>query len=142
MAPREPSSRVDLIKPVRRRFLLDESTNYQIAPHFRRQGHDVTAVGQDYPASLKDVDILAIAVHENRIVITNDRDFGELVVREARAHAAGLLLRLGSVTTDELIARLDDVLAQHGDVLDHLLIVTRAKVRVRRLRPQDPPTNE
>jgi predicted nuclease of predicted toxin-antitoxin system len=113
------------------RFLLDESANYQIAPHLRHLGHDVTAVGQDYPASLKDVDILAIARREQRIVITNDRDFGELVVREAAPHAGVILLRLGAVTTDELIARLDEVFAQHGHFMGELLIVSRKRVRIR-----------
>jgi predicted nuclease of predicted toxin-antitoxin system len=137
VAPREGHSGSDVVESVARRFLLDESTNYQIAPHLRQLAHDVTAIGQDYPASLKDVDILAIAVRERRIVITNDRDFGELVIREARAHAGVILFRLGSVTTDDLIARLDEVLTHHGDDLDHLLIVSRSRVRVRRLRPVD-----
>jgi len=33
------------------RFLLDERANYQVAPRRRRLGHDVIAVGQNYPAS-------------------------------------------------------------------------------------------
>ena len=124
---------------VRPRFLLDESTNYWIAPHLRRQSYDVTAVGQDYPASLKDIDILAISLQERRVIITNDRDFGELIVREARPHSGVILFRLGAVTTDELLTRLDDVLADHVPDLDHLVIVSRRRVRVRRLQPVDDP---
>lgn len=119
VAPRDGDSETDVVESVSRRFLLDESTNYRIAPHLRRLRHDVTAIGQDYPASLRDIDILAIAVRERRIVITNDKDFGELVVRETRAHTGVILFRLGAVTTEELIARLDDVLAHHSDDLDH-----------------------
>ena len=133
----EPHLAIPVAGRVSPRFLLDESTNYWIAPHLRRQGYDVTAVGQDYPASLRDVDILAIAVRERRIVITSDRDFGELVVREARAHAGIILFRLGSVTTEDLIARLDEVLRHHGDDLNHLIIVSRSRVRVRRLQSAD-----
>lgn len=117
------------------RFLLDESTNYQIAPHLRRLGHNVTAIGQDYPASLKDRVILEIAHRENRIVITNDRDFGEMVVRESLAHTGVMLFRLGSVTTQEFIQRLDVVLAEHADALGSFLVVSRTRVRIRRLRP-------
>jgi predicted nuclease of predicted toxin-antitoxin system len=123
------------LRSLRHRFLLDESTNYQIAPHLRTNAHDVTAVGQDYPASLKDTEILAIAVAEQRIVITNDRDFGELVVREGRPHAGVILLRLGSVTTDELIARLDEVLAQYEEFAGRLVVVSRSRIRVRRVEP-------
>ena len=116
------------------RFLLDESTNYQIAPHLRQLGHNVTAVGQDYPASLKDRVILGIAQREDRIVITNDRDFGEMVVRESLPHAGVILFRLGSVTTGDLIQRLDTVLAEHPEDLGAFLIVSRTRVRIRRLR--------
>jgi predicted nuclease of predicted toxin-antitoxin system len=137
VAPREGGSETNISGSEGRRFLLDESTNYHLAPYLRRLKHDVTAVGQDYPASLKDVDILAIAVREHRVVITNDRDFGELVVREAQAHAGVILFRLGTVTTADLIARLADVLTSHSDDLDHLIIVSRSRVRVRRLRIVD-----
>ena len=134
VAPRKGNSESDVVDVVSRRFLLDESTNYHIASHLRRLRHDVTAIGQDYPASLRDIDILTLAVREGRIVITNDRDFGELVVRVGQPHAGVILFRLGSVTTEELIARLDDVLRRHSEDLDHLIIVSRNRVRVRRLR--------
>lgn len=114
------------------RFLLDESTNYQIAPYLRRRGHDVTAVGQQYPAALRDVAILAIALDEQRIIITNDRDFGELVVRESLPHAGVILFRLGAVTTEELIARLRQVLTEHAHLLRQFMVVTRTRVRTRR----------
>ena len=130
--PREAWPGSASLTPVGHRFLLDESSNYQIAPHLRRLGHDVTAIGQDYPASLKDVQILTIAVREQRIVITNDRDFGELIVRETRPHAGVILFRLGSVTTDELIARLDVVLTEYAHLLGQFVIVSRQRVRSRR----------
>ncbi|MCC7367972.1 MAG: DUF5615 family PIN-like protein [Chloroflexi bacterium] len=113
------------------RFLLDESTNHQIAPHLRQLGHDVTAIGQDYPFSLKDRETLEIAAREQRVVITNGRDFGEMVVREGLPHSGVLLLRLGEVTTTQLIRRLDDVLRAHASVMHLFLVVTRARVRVR-----------
>ena len=113
------------------RFLLDESSNYQIAPHLRALGHDVTAVGQDYPASLKDRAILSIAQTERRIVLTNDRDFGEMIVRDGLSHAGVVLFRLGEVTTVDLIRRLDDVLNGHAAELHRFLVVTRSRVRIR-----------
>jgi predicted nuclease of predicted toxin-antitoxin system len=124
---------------VSHRFLLDESTNYLIAPYLRQRGHNVTAVGQDYPACLRDIDILAIAVQEQRIIITNDRDFGELVVRESQSHAGVILFRLGSITTEELIARLKEVLTDHAHLLDQLVVVSRRRVRSRRLGSGDTP---
>lgn len=63
------------------RFLLDESADLPLREHLRRLGHDATAIAHEYPGALPDSDVLAIAVSEDRVLITNDRDFGELVFR-------------------------------------------------------------
>lgn len=49
------------------RFLVDASPDARHAGHLRSLGHDVTRVGTDYPATMKDVDILALAYGEQRI---------------------------------------------------------------------------
>ena len=59
------------------RFLLDENAELRIAVFLPGLGHDVTAIPHDYPHALR----------ERRILITNDRDFGELIFREGLAHA-------------------------------------------------------
>jgi predicted nuclease of predicted toxin-antitoxin system len=56
--------------------------------------HDVTAIAHDYPGALADDEVLTIAVHEDRVVIANDKDFGELVVRRRLPHAGLILFRL------------------------------------------------
>lgn len=56
------------------RFLLDESADYPLSDFLQKYGHDVTAIAHDYPQSLSDLQVLAIAQEEQRILITNDRD--------------------------------------------------------------------
>lgn len=114
------------------RFLLDESAEFRIATHLKRPGHDVTAIAHDYPHALKDLDVLAIASGEVRILITNDRDFGELIFREARPHAGVILLRLGNTDGEDKARRLEAVLSQHAQDLGHFLVVGPQRVRVRR----------
>jgi hypothetical protein len=46
------------------KFLIDESADARVAPHFRSQGHDVTLVAADYSPSTEDDDVLAIALRE------------------------------------------------------------------------------
>jgi predicted nuclease of predicted toxin-antitoxin system len=75
------------------RFLLDENAEARIAAFLLGRGHDATRVGHDYPAGLPDEAVLALAYEESRVLITNDRDFGELVVRERRPHAGVILVR-------------------------------------------------
>ena len=47
------------------KFLLDESAEFRIAAYLQSQGHEVTAIAHDYPASLSDRDVLAIAYQED-----------------------------------------------------------------------------
>ena len=113
------------------RFLLDQSALRRLAAFLRSQGHDVTVIAQDYPHGLPDAEVLAIARREGRILITNDRDFGELVFRQRRPHAGVILFRLTRSDLPSKIARLAEVLAAYGDQLDHFLVVTDQRIRVR-----------
>jgi predicted nuclease of predicted toxin-antitoxin system len=71
-------------------FLVDESTGMAVVRHLRELGHDVLAVAETMPQA-NDVDILTRAAQEQRILITNDKDFGELVYRNGRSHS-GIVL--------------------------------------------------
>jgi len=73
------------------RFLLDESADACLAPYLRGLGHDVARLAVDYPAGLPDPRVLAIAAAEGRVLLTNDRDFGELVFRLRQSHAGVIL---------------------------------------------------
>ncbi len=116
------------------RFLLDESVDARLALYRRQQGHNVTIIAVDYPASLADHHILRLARSEQRILITNDRDFGELVVAHHHAHTGVILLRLDPfVKLATKLDRLEHVLTHHASQLDQFLVVTRDRVRVRRI---------
>ena len=117
------------------KFLLDDNIDVRLADVLREQGHDDTAIARDYPHSLDDPDVLAIAQREDRILITNDTDFGELVVRERRPHAGVILFRVRPATFTHQRDRLAQVLADHADDLGHFLVVESTRVRVRPRQP-------
>lgn len=112
------------------RFLLDENADLRLADHLRAAGHDVTSIVHDYPRSIDDPDVLAIARAERRILITNDRDFGELVISQKLPHAGVIYFRLRATALATKVERLDNVLAHYGDQLDQFLRVTDSSLRV------------
>ncbi len=115
------------------RFLLDQHIDARILPHLSERGHDVTRVARHYPAGLSDRDILGIAYREQRILITHDRDFGELVFVQLLPHAGVILLRLGPlVPLVTATTRLNHDLSQHTPELDQFVVVTHSLARVRR----------
>jgi predicted nuclease of predicted toxin-antitoxin system len=80
------------------KFLLDQSTDARLSTYLRQLGHDVTRVAADYPPGLLDPKILSLAHAEGRILITDDRDFVELVFRLKLPHAEVIFLRRGWTT--------------------------------------------
>ncbi len=113
------------------RFLIDASSDARFVTHLRSLGHDVTRVGTDYDARLEDTEILKIAHREGRVLITDDRDFGELVFRQRQPHAGVIFLQLGTTVFAIRRDRVDQILASHSDQLDQFLVVTEHDVRVR-----------
>ena len=117
------------------KFLLDESAEYRIAAFLSSAGHDVTAIAHDYPPALSDSEVLQIAYSEGRILITNDRDFGELIFSKHLPHAGVIYLRLPlSSTAENKIVHLSRLLVSHKDYLDEFLVVTPRGIRVRTAR--------
>ena len=114
------------------RFLVDESTGPAVASWLRAEGHDVLSVFDSMRGADDDV-VLRTAYSENRILITNDKDFGEKVYRERRPHKGVILLRLDDERTPSKINTLRRLLAQHVDQLaDNFVVATETRVRLAR----------
>ncbi|MBI3103669.1 DUF5615 family PIN-like protein [Candidatus Daviesbacteria bacterium] len=75
------------------KFITDENLGIQIPQFLKNLGYNVISV-IDVALSKPDPDILNIANEENRILITTDKDFGELVFKEKLIHSGVILLRL------------------------------------------------
>lgn len=116
------------------KFLLDESAELRLAHQLNRLDYDVTVIGRDHPRSLKDPQVLEIANREGRIVITNDKDFGEMVFREGFDHQGVIFFRMKDESTVTKIARLYAVLEVYKDIPDSsraFITVTDTRIRVR-----------
>jgi predicted nuclease of predicted toxin-antitoxin system len=114
------------------RFLLDESADYPLARLLASMGHDVKSIVKDFTTAISDEEVLALAVAEDRIVLTNDRDFGELVYRRALPHRGIILLRLGDEDLDAKRAWLRRALELPESDLRAFVVVTDRAIRVRR----------
>ncbi|MBI3149631.1 MAG: DUF5615 family PIN-like protein [Betaproteobacteria bacterium] len=97
-------------------------------------GHDVVWTGA-WAADPGDEEILAFALKEARIVVTLDKDFGELAVAFGREHA-GIVRLVGFPVRRQAEACLAAI-AAHGDVLPRGAIVTVEPGRLRFRPPTD-----
>ena len=69
-------------------FLADESCAGPVILALRETGHDVVAIAEVVKGAT-DEQVLERAVNEKRVLITEDRDFGELVYARGRSSAGG-----------------------------------------------------
>lgn len=115
------------------KLLLDTCVWGGAKAELRATGHDVLWTG-DLAQDPGDEDILAQAHREQRVLITLDKDSGELAIRRRLSHSG--ILRLVNISARQQDAVSQHVLAQHGDELLRGAIITVEAGRVR-IRPPD-----
>ncbi len=111
-------------------FIVDECTGPKVAEWLRGEGHDVLSIFDADPG-LDDEKILERAFAENRILLTADKDFGDLIFREKQPHHGVVLLRLRHQSSANHITALDRLLTNHpGPLEDRFVVVTDSGIRM------------
>jgi predicted nuclease of predicted toxin-antitoxin system len=111
------------------RFLVDECSGPALAHWLQSHGHDVFSV-YDEARGMDDDEIVQKAFAENRILVTNDKDFGEQVYRGQQPHKGIILLRLDDERAASKIEVMRRLLENYADRLAGcFVVVTETKVR-------------
>jgi predicted nuclease of predicted toxin-antitoxin system len=116
-------------------LLLDTCVWGRAKGELQAFGHDVLWTG-DWPQDPGDEDILAQAHREQRVLITLDKDFGELAIVRRLPHCG--IVRLVNIRAQQQAAICEQVLRLHGSELAAGAIVTVEAGRVR-IRPGENP---
>ncbi len=112
------------------RFLVDECTGPVVAKWLKGLHHNVFSVYGE-TRGLEDEKIIEKANRDNYILITNDKDFGELIFRMKKKHKGVILLRLGNERSRNKIAILKHVLRSYSDRLsNNFIVATEKTVRI------------
>jgi predicted nuclease of predicted toxin-antitoxin system len=115
------------------KVLLDTCVWFGVRDDLLAAGYDVVWTG-DWTQDPGDEEILATAYRDGRILVTNDKDFGELAIVRKTPHCG--ILRLVKLTTRQQSTVCLQVLALYGNELASGAIVTAELGRVR-IRPSD-----
>ncbi len=115
------------------RFLADENFPRTAVEALRRAGRDLSWVTESAAGS-SDEAVLARALVDERVLLTFDKDFGELVLRGGAAASCGVVLvRLPLTSPDLLARRVVASLATRPDWSGAFSVIELDRVRVRRL---------
>jgi predicted nuclease of predicted toxin-antitoxin system len=116
------------------RFLANENFPLPSVQRLRQAGHDVSAISEISPG-VKDFVVLSRASEEQRIVLTFDRDYGELIYRLGLPAPFGVIyFRFDPLTPEEPAEQLLRLLSLPGVSLEQkFTVVERGQLRQRAL---------
>jgi predicted nuclease of predicted toxin-antitoxin system len=112
-------------------LICDEGVDRPIVDRLRQDGLEVLYVAEMSPG-LSDDQVLDEANRSAALLVTADKDFGELVYRQGRITSGVLLRRLAGLSEEEKTALVSAVMREHGTELQGAFsVVSRGRLRVR-----------
>ena len=117
------------------KFLADMGIAAGVASWLKYQGHDTVHLRDEGLQRLPNGKIFVKAAGEDRVILTFDLDFGEIVALSGERTVSVVLFRLNNTTTPFVIARLERALPDCMEALNAgaIIVVEDARHRVRRL---------
>jgi predicted nuclease of predicted toxin-antitoxin system len=115
------------------KFLADENLDWQIVERLRQDSHLVRYVAEMERGISDDV-VLDLANQEEAILLTSDKDFGELVFRLQRIASGVILLRLAGLLTTRKVEIVANTINQHNsELMGAFTVITPTTIRIRKL---------
>jgi predicted nuclease of predicted toxin-antitoxin system len=114
------------------KLVCDEGVDRSIVAALRAEGHDVSYVAELRPG-IPDDEVLALAEADEAVVVTTDKDFGELVFRQGLAHHGIVLLRLHGLTQERRARIVARGIGEHGaELAGAFAVIDANRIRIRR----------
>lgn len=113
------------------KFVADESVDFQIVSRLREDGHEVVYIAETEPGT-SDNTVLTQANLQQAVLLTCDKDFGELVFRQQRVSNGILLIRTAGLSQERKAAIVADGIRKHGVAMPHAFtVLTPTTIRIR-----------
>jgi predicted nuclease of predicted toxin-antitoxin system len=112
------------------RFLADESCDFAAVRALRAAGHEVIAVGETARGA-KDLEVIGLARKGGRVLLTEDKDFGQLVYAGGQIGVGVVLVRFPAAARKQIGAALLDLVTRFGERLPTSFVVLEpGRVRI------------
>ncbi len=113
-------------------FLADESKDRQIVDALRNEGFNIGYVAEIEP-SISDDAVLNPANKERALLITADKDFGELVIRLHRFSAGVVLIRPAGLPPIKKAEIVTSIIKKHSaELIESFSVITPTGIRISR----------
>jgi predicted nuclease of predicted toxin-antitoxin system len=114
------------------RFLADECCDFSVVKALRTAGHDVLCVAETRPRA-DDTDVIKLAARGRRILLTEDKDFGQLVYAHGHQIPGVVFLRFPTSMRTSIADDVVKLVDQQGEnVIGCFITVQPGKIRITR----------
>ncbi len=115
------------------KFLADECFSFPLTASLRDMGYDVLWIGELNPGA-DDTDVFEISREDGRIILTEDKDFGELAIRFGHKAKGIILLRIEPEKTELREKMIFELFTNFPEKLEgHFITIDDEKFRFRKL---------
>jgi predicted nuclease of predicted toxin-antitoxin system len=113
------------------KVVADEDVDRRIIERLRHDGHDLLAISETSPRVTDDV-VLDAANQERRLLITEDKGFGEMVVRQRGLSLGVILIRLGGLSPRAKADIVSTAIREHeAELPGSFTVISPGSVRIR-----------
>ncbi len=114
-------------------IIVDENVDQLLIDQLKESSYKIISI-RDQHAGISDREVIEIAKIHQGIVITEDKDFGELVFSYYIRGCSVILLRYGKPDHDKIVNKVLKGLDECAKSREHLFItITNKKIRMRRI---------
>jgi predicted nuclease of predicted toxin-antitoxin system len=115
------------------KLLADENIPSSVCARLVREGFDIVSVAETH-CGAKDEEVIRKAKEEERILLTFDKDFSELVFKEKISSKGVILLRFPPKSADFIFEKLKDLFSRKEiEFENNFLVVEEDRVRIRKI---------
>ncbi len=113
------------------KFVADENIDFQIVQRLRNKGRAVYYVAEMTPG-ISDMEVLDLANNNSALLLTADRDFGELVYRRHLISGGVILIRLAGLSADQKAKIVSSAISKHSSELQgSFAVISPGIIRIR-----------
>lgn len=111
------------------KFLADESCDFIVVRVLRKAGYDVQAISEISPA-LDDDKVIEMAIREERVLLTEDKDFGQLAMAHSESHFGVILLRFPASARTSIPVIALEFISHQKDLRGSFVVVQPGRIRI------------
>jgi predicted nuclease of predicted toxin-antitoxin system len=115
------------------KFLADESVDFRLITYLRDNGYEIKAIMEINPG-ISDEEVLSMSNDMGVVLITEDKDFGELTYRLRKKNQGVILIRMDGLTIEKKVLKIQQILQNYlPELKGKFTVATIDKVRIKQI---------